>query len=144
MGISYYVISLGGLEDDARRWFETDVGLEVPLGCDEGRDPTLSEVRAVLTSLTDYIVDCFRSDSSIDFLIDHKSEPEGAVIWITKPPPIGQDDLPVSLFFHRGSEQTVILIMRNLARICGPFLVALNGDNFKIIIEDTPLDSEWE
>ncbi len=61
-------------------------------------------------------------------------ETDWAVIWVNyaRQP----KDQPLdSVWFHRGSEEMVFRIVRGLAKICGPFAVALNQEDWHLVAE---------
>ena len=61
-------------------------------------------------------------------------ESNGAVIWVNyKGAPKVQ---PLEhIFFHRGSKEMILRIVGGLARLCGPFAVAFNQEDWHLVTE---------
>ena len=139
MGEGHTVISLVSMPRTVEiiRYFHQQ-GIELPAQASDGREPTVADVRSALRELEGYNVTYSERGDSLDIDLVHPSidpssstRPAGAdwaVIWIRNYKGPKFENSPCDLYFHRGTQELVVTIVRALARRCGPFIVMLYNE----------------
>jgi hypothetical protein len=131
MGVNYSVVPYNSLftAEETVKWLR-EYEMDLPQNAPYGRDPTPSEVRKVLDGLqdchVDYVVNSAIWSAEIRCADDHTSI---NVLFS------GNEDVPFDLSF-RGGDEIVIHILRELAKVCGTFLLLTNGEYPTFIFPD--------
>ncbi len=135
MGANHSAYPLKFFErDDGFSWLRS-CGIELPSPLPPSRDPTPDELRAVLDHLVGCRVEYTVAEDEFDADVSNTAdESDGAVIWVNYKG--GPKDQPLEhIFFHRGSKEMVLRIVGGLARLCGPFAVAFNQEEWHLVTE---------
>jgi hypothetical protein len=110
------------LDDEMCSWLDEQ---EVPYPRTPSRFPTGTEIKAVISGLTEHSVKVNDNGlhASWQALITQKDngvDPEWAVLIISE---FSGDNLPQQLYFEKGHENLIVKILRRLAASCGPLVL---------------------
>lgn len=128
MGVLYSVFRLGEHEEMAS-WLRS-FGIACPPG--HSRYPTVDELRHVLDQLEGYA-----TEYSIDRLGHWYASvygPHDAHAFLVVPDYHGADDRPHAFHFEKGSKEVNLLILKQLAEICGPLVIVPDTGSDPIVV----------
>jgi len=135
MGANYSAYPLKFFDrDNGISWLRS-CGLELPTPLPFSRDPSPDELRTVLDHLAACRVEYRVGDDGFDAEVRNSAdESDWAVIWVNfRDSP---KDRPLeSIFFHRGTNEMVFRIVRELAKVCGPFVVAISQEEWHLVTQ---------
>ena len=138
MGVGYTIISLADLPPDARGdSFFTDAGITFPTAPVAARRPAPRDVRAAVARLSDCVASCRATPTSLDIDVTCPATGAWAAIWIQDYAGPSKEDQPCSLYVQKGWEDLVMRIVGELASVCGPFVVVINGEEPRLVSGST-------
>lgn len=138
MGVSYTPLPLNTIDKDEGLAWLRSFGLAIPPRVEANRFPTPNEIRTVLKNLEGYQVDYFVGSQTWQATISHPTRPEWAEIVVPNFSQAGgQEDLPHEFYFERGWPELITVILEDLARKWGPFVLVANGENPRIVVPKT-------
>jgi hypothetical protein len=141
MGVSFNVSPYREVSD---RQASEELDTTLPL---TGRYPSLQEIRNVVSALQGYEVSEYVRDTSwqislhqIEFssIVDEKGYATLECLEYEDDP-----DAPHDFYFYRAHPETIIILLRGLAKICGPFMVIADYGDCVIMTLETEPNAEW-
>jgi hypothetical protein len=138
MGVIYIVLPLSHEEDEIISWLHS---LRLTCPPDEGRYPTIEELRFVLDHLDGYSI--HYSTGAGHWYADVSPTDQVTSDWacIVVDNYHDNDTDSHDFYFERGSPRVMLLILQRLTRMCGPLiLLADTGDLPMVVTADLDLD----
>jgi len=122
------------------------MGLVIPDNWERSRNSTVAEVRSVIQQMADenqFIVETDFCVASSDLDATIADEQDSTVLSVEDYTKDRSEDTPRHLSFQYGEPELVLPLCERLARLCGPFLLTMDGAFFVVVNAGTPPNAEW-
>ena len=146
MSAHYDLMPLGPIDDNWLQNFAGRLGLVIPEGWKNSRNPTAAEIRFVachlakegfFTELPEFNVRGGDLEAVLNIGGDE------TLLAVEDYAADHDEDKPHPISFTYGTPELVLPICERLARLCGPFLLTMDGAFFVIVTAGVPSYAEW-
>lgn len=139
MATSYTVLSI---TNEALDWLKKK-GVAYSASSQSSRYPSLNEIRNVLDDLKDCTTAYTISTQTWQAVISDDKDRWTSLVVLDYHGKEGEDDISHKFYFEKGWPNLMERILKELSRICGPFVLMSNADlEPTLIIPDTDVDHE--